>query len=81
MASKIKPNANNYVSKIVNQKSNNSTTIENLVNQAIRFQNMQTAYHANSGKKVKAKSKVKHSANKDKNQNKSKVNNCSFIDS
>jgi hypothetical protein len=68
----IKPNANNYVSKAVNQKSNYSTAIENLVNQAIKYQNMQ-GNQANSVKKVKSKSKVKHSANKDKSQVKSKV--------
>ena len=36
----IKPNASNYISKTTNQKSNYSTEIENLVNQAIKFQGL-----------------------------------------
>ena len=36
----IKPNASNYISKANNQKSNHSTAIENLVNQAIKFQGL-----------------------------------------
>lgn len=56
---KIKPNANNYVNKVVNQKANNSTMIENLVNQALRCQSMSNTNIANFSKKIKTKVKQK----------------------
>ena len=57
--SKIKPNANNYVNKVVTQKSNNSTAIENLVNQALRCQSMASTGNASITKKIKTKVKQK----------------------
>ena len=56
---KIKPNANNYVNKVVNTKSNNSTTIENIVNQALRSQSMTSTNNSNLTKKIKTKMKQK----------------------
>ena len=56
---KIKPNANNYVNKVVNQKANNATMIENLVNQALRCQSMTNANSTTVSKKIKTKVKQK----------------------
>mmetsp|Transcript_25471 Transcript_25471/g.22633 ORF Transcript_25471/g.22633 Transcript_25471/m.22633 type:complete len:113 (-) Transcript_25471:70-408(-) len=56
---KIKPNASNYVSKATNLKKNNySTAIENLVNQALKSQ-VVNSEGIRIRKKVKEKNKQK----------------------
>ena len=58
---KIKPNANNYVSKAVpGNKANHSTAIENLVNQALRSQSLNTSGQADGLKKAKQKARQKN---------------------
>lgn len=69
---KIKPNASNYISKATGNKSNFSTAIENLVNQAIKAKSMNTASQSESIKKVKSKIKQKNPT-KDKNLNSNNV--------
>ena len=71
--SKIKPNANNYMSKPSTQKSNYSTAIENLVNQAIRWQTMGSTAQANISKKLRAKAKQKKAHSKEKQGNENNV--------
>jgi len=59
---KIKPNASNYVSKVVNSKSkaNYSTAIENLVNQAFKTQSLNGTSNAD-GIRIRRKVKEKSS--------------------